>query len=64
VEGSANLRIVKDWNVEVGGDVNMNIHGNWNETVIGDKTVLVTKNVLQESKDVTTIKGDPIHLNP
>jgi hypothetical protein len=25
VEGSANLRIVKDWNVEVGGGVNMNI---------------------------------------
>jgi len=64
VEGSANLRIVKDWNVEVGGNVNMNVHGNWNETVIGDKTVLVTKTVLQESKDVTTIKGEPIHLNP
>jgi len=64
IEGSCHMKIEDDYNIEVGGDVNINVGGNWNEEIFGNKVVTVAETFTNESLSQTTIKGNPIHLNP
>lgn len=64
IEGSCHMKVKDDMNVEVGGDYNLNIGGNYNIEVFENTNIMTAGTFRSESFATTTIKGNPIHLNP